>query len=182
MEKDLEPSSCPPNCSKDYWKLMPLLTSINWPSLVASWVEVQKIYSKVYLVSCTDTHRDVTEFVNHGIVKNTKTWISWEQNTIFLQNKKILNLCLRRHILRSYHFVAEVTFNEGLPRISTPLWKLKIKWAPQALTQVNMVFEMGVNRTFDFRQVWKFCWDLSNLISCGNWLFRWDCVFSGGAL
>ena len=43
------------------------------------------------------------------MVKNTKTWISWERNIIFLRNKKILNLCLRWHILRSYHFVAEVT-------------------------------------------------------------------------
>ena len=31
-------------------------------------------------------------------------------NITFLQNKKILNLGLRWHILRSYHFVAEVTF------------------------------------------------------------------------
>ena len=29
---------------------------------------------------------------------------------IFLQNKKILNLCFRLHFLRSYRFVAEVTF------------------------------------------------------------------------
>ena len=41
---------------------------------------------------------------------------------------------------------------------------------------------MGVNRKFDFRRVWKFCWDLSNVISGGNWLFRWGCVFSGGTL
>ena len=27
-----------------------------------------------------------------------------------------------------------------------------------------------------------FCWDLSNVTSCGNWLFRWDCVFLGGTL
>ena len=44
------------------------------------------------------------------------------------------------------------------------------------------LFEMGVNRKFDFRQIWKFCWGLSNVISGGNWLFRWDCVFSGGTL
>ena len=25
---------------------------------------------------CTNTHHDVTDLVNHGIVKNTKTWIS----------------------------------------------------------------------------------------------------------
>ena len=27
-------------------------------------------------VSCTDTHHDVTDLVNHGMVKNTKATIS----------------------------------------------------------------------------------------------------------
>ena len=54
----------------------------------------------------------VTDLVNHGMVKSTKTWISSEQNIIFLQ-KKILNLCFRWHILRSYHFLAEVTFKHN---------------------------------------------------------------------
>ena len=89
---------------------MYLLISINWPSLVTSWVVVQKIYSKMHLVSCTDTHRDVTDLVNHEMVKNTKTWISSERNIIFLRNKEFLNLCSRWHILRSYCFVVEVTF------------------------------------------------------------------------
>ena len=71
---------------------------------------VQKIYLKMYLVSCTNTHSDVTDSVNHGMVENTKTWISWEQNIIFLRNKRILNLCLRWHILITYRFLAEVTF------------------------------------------------------------------------
>ena len=93
--------------------------SINWPSLVTSWFVVQKIYSKMHLVSCTNTHLKVTDLINHGMVKktwkiwiseNTKTWISWERNIIFLQNKKILNLCFRCHILRIYRFVVEVTF------------------------------------------------------------------------
>ena len=44
------------------------------------------------------------------------------------------------------------------------------------------IFEVGVNRKFDIRWVRKFCWDLSNVLSGGNWLFRWDCVFSGGTL
>ena len=110
IEKDLESSPSLPNCSKDYWKLLSLLTSINWPSLMASWFAVQNIYSKMYPVSCTNTHRDVTDLVNHGMVKNTKTWISWERNIIFLRNKKILNLCFRWHVLRSYRFVAGVIF------------------------------------------------------------------------
>ena len=85
-----------------------MLIFISWPSLVTSWVVVQKIYSKMYFVSCTNTHRDVTDSVNHGMIKNTKTWISWERKIIFLRNKEILNLCLRWHISRSYSFVAEV--------------------------------------------------------------------------
>ena len=109
--KDLEPSPSPPNCSKDSIKLLPLLISISWPGLVTSWVVVQKIYSKMHLVSCTNTHHDVTDLLNHGIVKNTRTWISWERNITFLRKKETLNLCLRWHILRSYCFVAEVIFN-----------------------------------------------------------------------
>ena len=62
------------------------------------------------LVSCANTHHDVTNLVNHWMVKNTKTWISWEWNITFLWNKKIVNLCLKWHILRSYRFVVEVTF------------------------------------------------------------------------
>ena len=89
---------------------MPLPISINWPSLVTLWVVVQKIYSKIHPVSCTNTHHDVTDLVNHGIVKNTKTWISWKLKLFFLRNKKILNFCLRWHIFRCYRFLAEVTF------------------------------------------------------------------------
>ena len=54
----------------------------------------------------------MTDLVNHGMVKNKKTWITWEQKITFLWNKKILNMCLRWHNLISYHFVAEVTFKE----------------------------------------------------------------------
>ena len=44
----------------------------------------------MHLVSCTNTHRDVTDLVNHGMVKNTKTGISWERNIIFYETKKFL--------------------------------------------------------------------------------------------
>ena len=44
----------------------------------------------------------------HELVKNTKTWISWERNITFLRNKTNLNF--KWHILRSYRFVAEVTY------------------------------------------------------------------------
>ena len=32
---------------------------MNWPSLVTSSFVVQKIYSKIRLISCTNTHPDV---------------------------------------------------------------------------------------------------------------------------
>ena len=68
--------------------------------------------------SCTNTHHNVTDLLNRGMDKNTKTWISWERNITFrwegnitfIWNKNILNLCLRWHILRSYRFVEDVTF------------------------------------------------------------------------
>ena len=53
-------------------------------------VVVQKIYLKMHPASCTNTH-DVTDLLNHGMVKNTKTWISWEWNITFLWNEKALN-------------------------------------------------------------------------------------------
>ena len=67
------------------------------------------------MLSCTNTHHDITDFVDLGMVKNTKTWMSWEENITSLRNKKILNMCLRWHISRSYCFVAEVTFNLNFP-------------------------------------------------------------------
>ena len=75
-------------------------------------------------VSCTNTHHDVTDLVNNGMVKNTKTWIPRERNTTFLWKKKFPYLCLRWHILRSYRFVAEVTFKTN-PRSCHPFTKFQ---------------------------------------------------------
>ena len=121
-EKDLELIPTLPNYSKDSWKcpFLPLLKSINWPSLVTQWFVVQNIYSKMHLVSCSNIHRGVTDLLNHKMAKNTKTWISWQQNITFLWRKKILNLFFRWHILKSYCFVAEVTFKEYQLKIKVP--------------------------------------------------------------
>ena len=136
----MELSPSPLNSSKNSWKLLPLHVSINWPSLVTLWGLVQKIYSKIHSVSCTNIHHDVKDLVNHGIAKNTKTCISWERNINFLQNKKILNLRLKEHILGSYRFVAEVTFKENLPEtevtFSTPT--LRLDNGKAALTVRNL--------------------------------------------
>ena len=60
MKKDLELSPSSPN----------------WPNSVTLSVVVQKIYLKMYLVSCTNIHRDVPYSVNHEMVKNTKNLTS----------------------------------------------------------------------------------------------------------
>ena len=39
-------------------------------------------------ISCNNTHLDVADLVNHGIVKNTKTWVSWECNRTFLPDER----------------------------------------------------------------------------------------------
>ena len=61
------------------------------------------------------------------MVKNAKTRITQEQNITFLFNKKNL-LCVRWHILRSYRFVAEVTFNNLAPsdKFSVVSWFMKM--------------------------------------------------------
>ena len=38
----------------------------------------------MHLASCTSSQHDVTDLVNHGMVKNTKTEISRERNITFL--------------------------------------------------------------------------------------------------
>ena len=45
-----------------------------------------KIHIKMHSVSCTNIHHDVTDLVNDGMIKNTKTWIFCERNITFLRN------------------------------------------------------------------------------------------------
>ena len=111
IEKDLELSPSPANCSS---KGFPKIIVLVYNYLLTKFGDLMSCGSKdnseMHPVSCFNTHHDVTELVNHRMVENTKTWISWEQNITFLWNKKILNLCLKWHILRSYRFLAEATF------------------------------------------------------------------------
>ena len=44
----------------------------------------------MYPVSCTNTHHDFTDLVNHGIVKNTKTQYLENETKLFNEIKKIL--------------------------------------------------------------------------------------------
>ena len=65
MEKDLEVSPTPPNCSKDSWKSLPLFITINWPSLFSCG---SKDILKMHPVSSTNTHYGITDLVNQGMV------------------------------------------------------------------------------------------------------------------
>ena len=84
IEKDLKLSPGPPK----FLKLLPCL----YLSIGQVWW-LNDLWFKGYIQKCNDTytntHHDVTDLVNHGMVWNTKTWISWEWNKTFLQNKKI---------------------------------------------------------------------------------------------
>ena len=58
-------------------------------------------------VSCTNTHHDVTYFVNHGMVKNTKTWIFREQ-----KKKNPLPVSQMAHFEKKKFFCSQVTFKQ----------------------------------------------------------------------
>ena len=51
-------------------------------------------------VSCVNTYHDITDFVNHGMVKNTKTWISVEKKQLFYKIKKFLTCALDVVVLK----------------------------------------------------------------------------------
>ena len=61
----------------------------------------------MYPVSRNNTHHDVTDFVNHGMVKNAKLEYL-ENGTQPFHEIKNLNLCFRCNVLSSYRFVAEL--------------------------------------------------------------------------
>ena len=50
------------------------------------------IKSKLHPVSCNNTHHDVTDLVNHGMVKNKKNWniLRTEHNFLTKQKKSYL--------------------------------------------------------------------------------------------
>ena len=87
-----------------FWSLAPVPQIIQkipgnyWPCLYLSvdkWLN--QLWFKRYIqkctTSCTNNHHDATDLVNHEMVKITKTWISWEQNIIFLQKIKKFLAC-----------------------------------------------------------------------------------------
>ena len=90
-----------------------------------------------------------------GWLKNTKTWMSWERNITFLRNKKILNLDLRWHILRSYHFVTEVTFKD----IKESNFFFNFSWWNIELFKSGTIvfcFKICWQRLWDKRIIFKF--------------------------
>ena len=56
--------------------------------------------------SYTNIHYDVTDLVNHGMIKNAKTLISWERRMIFLKTKKLLT-CVSDDTFSEVNFFTE---------------------------------------------------------------------------
>ena len=90
IEKDLELSpnlqigqKIPENCCLCLYLSVDQVSWLNELSF--------KRYIKKYILPHSNTDHDVTDLGNHGIVKNTRTWISWEWNINFRRNKKILS-------------------------------------------------------------------------------------------
>ena len=64
-----------------------------------------------------------------------------------------------------------------LLKINSCQWKSAYCWLDSSHLKnfSKHIFEVEVNRKFDFSLNWKFCCDLSNVISGGNWLFlNWN--------
>ena len=131
---------------------------------------VQKIYSKMLLVSCNNTHHDITFFVNHEIVKYKKIWISWEWNITVLWNRKIINLCLTRHIWRNYCNYYEVTFKVNPKGLG---WKLALCLFTIFLSQPGAWDVLWKRRSHRTRGHIIFCWQKDDSFICTNipWFF-----------
>ena len=97
----------------------------------------------MHLVSCTNTHHDVTDLINCEIIENEKTWKSWERNITFLRNKKSLKPTSNDtfHILRSYSFVAEVTLKIPIIKYPGNLHPTLLLRHPQPLLQSFVIEE-----------------------------------------
>ena len=83
---NLELSPSPPNCSRDSWKLS---------TGIYEWWQFKRCIQKLLKIQ-------KLEYLENR---------AWPFYNIY---KKILSRCLRRPILRSYHFAAELTFIDGL--------------------------------------------------------------------
>ena len=140
-------------------------------------------------VSCTNTHHDVTDLVNHGMVKNTKALISQERYITFLWNKKILDLYLRWHILRSYFYVVEVTlkWKKYLQNFQTflswmldlllklflltsmwlqvPTWVCMKSWLYGPLMSSTSPVHLDYSFKIGLRTKLFYCWSLNNFES-----------------
>ena len=81
--------------------------SNSWPSFRTQLFPIQKIYSKVYYILCTNTRYSTTIFEVDGAVWTLKSWKSLKQNVTFPWNEK-LKLCRKAYVFRSYNFIVVV--------------------------------------------------------------------------
>ena len=82
------------------------------------------------------THHDVTDLVNHGMEKYKNLNILRTEHN-FSTKKKILNLCLGWHILRSYRLVKEVTFTSIIHLSLLLLLSLKHIFCKLVIAQIG---------------------------------------------
>ena len=133
------------------------------------------IYLKMHPVSWADTHHDVTDLLNHRMVKMQK--VKHRENGTEFFNKKVFNLCLRWHILRSYWFVAEVTFeyNQGASDLYRPV-VLSSSWQLFKLLLASASKFLILSEYFNVCLDHVMLHDLSNKFIILSWFCVCHCV------
>ena len=86
------------------YKLCPKGISISGPLFMNKWFRIKETYVNLYSPSWANTRYGVINFGIDGMVSNIKKWLAQEWNTSFPWNLKIVKLCLKNYIFRSYHF------------------------------------------------------------------------------
>ena len=111
IRKGLDLGLSPANHAKYFLKIFSMTVS---PIFITSQCRIQKIYSKMYVTLCANTHNDITAFEVNGIVWNTtKMNISRTERNFSM--KQTLKLCRKDCIFRIYVLIVEVTL----------IWSLK---------------------------------------------------------
>ena len=130
--------------SKSFKRLLKLISLLYLSTGQVWWLN--ELWFKRYIQKCTLSHVLILImtskiWLSHGMVKNTKTWISWELNTTFLKSKKIFNLCLRLNILGS---LFEIQFHS----LHAPMHKEK-----NDKSVLEIIFPGSLKRSFWEKQV-----------------------------
>ena len=130
---------------KRTWNLVPVLQIVQMiPENYCPWLYLSishvwwlnELWFKSYIHKYTLSHVLTIIVTRH---RYGKSWDGWKYKNLNILRteikkkwKKILNLCLRWNILRSHHFVTEVTFN-SVRNILSWFFALHSDWTSTAL-------------------------------------------------